>query len=61
MKRGFWPIATAFVLAIFAATQGFALRWFGPGLEPASHVFAAGTLIIPIVAFLSYRSLSQRS
>ncbi len=61
MKRGFWPIAAAVVLALFAAAQGFSLLWFGPGLEPASHVFAAGTLIIPVVAFLSYRSLSQRS
>ena len=56
MKKGLWTVATVAVLALFALSQGAALAGLGPGLEPASHVFALlflGTLAV--VAWMETR------
>ena len=56
MKQGIWTVATVAVLALFALSQAAALAGLGPGLEPASHVFALlflGTLAV--VAWMETR------
>ncbi|MFQ5918457.1 MAG: hypothetical protein ACE5I4_00245 [Thermoplasmata archaeon] len=56
MKKGIWTLATVVVLILLALTQAASLAGLGPGLEPASHIFALlflGTL--GVVAWMETR------